>query len=54
MLYEIARSNKLMLDYACQKRAAWNYFTADWVKENFGANVEVPVVHNDILVTIIK
>ena len=34
MLYEIARSNKLMLDYACQKRAAWSYFTPDWIKEN--------------------
>ena len=54
MLYEIARSNKLMLDYACQKRAAWNYFTAEWIEENFGADVEVPAVHNDILVTIIK
>ena len=54
MLYEIARSNKLMLDYACQKRAAWNYFTAEWIKENFGADVEIPLVHNDILVTIIK
>ena len=54
MLYEIARSNKLMLDYACQKRAVWNYFTAEWIKENFGADVEIPLVHNDILVTIIK
>ena len=54
MLYEIARSNKLMLDYACQKRAAWSYFTPDWIKENFNADIEVPQVHPDILVTLIK
>jgi hypothetical protein len=59
MLHEISRNNKLMLAYAYQKRATWNYFTSEWVKENFNADIEVPVssgiaLHNDILVTIIK
>jgi hypothetical protein len=53
-MYEIARSNKLMLDYACQKHATWNYFTTDWIKENFGADIEVSTIHSDILVTLIK
>lgn len=54
MLYEIARSNKLILDYACQKRATWNYFTSEWIKANFGADIQINTVHNDILVTLIK
>jgi hypothetical protein len=54
MLHEISRNNKLMLEYACKKNASWEYFTTDWVKENFGADIEIPTVHSDILVTIIK
>jgi hypothetical protein len=54
MLHEITRNNKLMLQYACKKRAAWNYFTPEWIKEHFDAEVTVPKIHSDILVTIIK
>ena len=54
MLYEISRTNKLILKYACEKKATWNYFTPDWVKENFSTAVQIPVVHCDILVTLIK
>jgi len=54
MLHEISRNNKLMLKYACKKRATWNYFTSEWIKENFNADIEVPIVHDDILVTLIK
>ena len=54
MLHEISRNNKLMLKYACEKQARWEYFTPDWIKENFGANIAVPTIHPDILVTVIK
>lgn len=54
MLHEITRNNKLMLEYACQNKAHWGYFTADWVKENFNVDIEVPKVYPDILVTLIK
>jgi hypothetical protein len=54
MLHEISRNNKLMLEYACKKRARWDYFTSAWIKENFNVEVDVPKVHPDILVTIIK
>lgn len=54
MLYEIARSNKQILEYACQKRATWSYFTPEWIKENFGVDVKIPTIHSDILVTLIK
>jgi hypothetical protein len=54
MLHEIARNNKLMLQYACKKNAQWSYFTSDWILENFGHSVEVSMVHPDVLVTLIK
>lgn len=54
MLHEISRTNKLILQYACQKQACWEYFTTKWVKENFAAEVPIPKVHSDILVTLIK
>ncbi len=54
MLHEISRNNKLMLEYACKKRARWEYFTPEWINENFGYCVDVPKIHSDILVTLIK
>ena len=54
MLHEITRNNKLMLEYACKKRATWSYFTEEWISEQFGYSVNVPKTHSDILVTIIK
>jgi hypothetical protein len=54
MLHEISRNNKLILEYACQKRARWQYFTPEWIYEHFGYLVDVPKVHSDILVTLIK
>jgi len=54
MLHEISRNNKLMLEYACKKGASWEYFTSKWVKENFKTAVQIPKIHSDILVTLIK
>lgn len=54
MLHEISRNNKLILKYACEKQARWDYFTPEWVKENFNTAVQIPMIHSDILVTLIK
>ena len=54
MLHQISRTNKLILKYACEKRAQWEYFTPEWIYKHFGHQVEVPNVHSDILVTLIK
>lgn len=54
MLHEISRNNKLILQYACEKRATWSYFTPEWVVENFNTAVQIPKIHPDILVTLIK
>lgn len=54
MLHEISRTNKLILKYAYEKKARWEYFTSEWVYEHFGHMVDVPSSYPDILVTLIK
>lgn len=54
MLHEISRTNKLILKYACEKRARWEYFTPEWIYEHFGCMIDVPKIQTDILVTLIK
>jgi len=69
MLREIQIQNERILEYACEVGARWEYFTQDWVEREFGHRIEwptqqikdpygkqqtVPVLHKDILVTLIK
>ena len=54
MLHEITRNNKLMLKYACKKQVTWNYFSSDWIMENFNYQIDIPEVYPDILVALIK
>lgn len=54
MLHEISRTNKLILKYAYNKKASWNYFTSEWIYKNFNYEVDVPASYPDILVTVIK
>jgi len=54
MLHQISRTNPLILKYACEKRARWEYFTPEWVYEHFAHLVDIPKIHSDILVTLIK
>jgi hypothetical protein len=69
MLQEIQTQNTRILEYACEVDAKWEYFTQDWVEREFGHKVEwptqeikdpygkqktIPVLHKDILVTIVK
>jgi len=54
MLHEISRTNKLILQFACEKKLAWHYFTTDWIQNNFNIRIEVPKIYPDILVTLYK
>lgn len=54
MLSEIIRTNQLILEYAKMNNCKWEYFTSNWVTENFGYNIDVNHVWPDILVTLIK
>jgi hypothetical protein len=54
MLAEIMEQNRLILEFAYNKKAQWSHFTADWVEHVFGHRVEITVPCSDILITVIK
>lgn len=54
MLNEIMVQNKAILEFAMINNCKWEYFTSDWIKENFNADISVTNVWPDILVTLIK
>lgn len=54
MLSEITAQNKAILEFAMINNCKWEYFTSNWIKENFNAEVSVAKVWPDILVTLIK
>jgi hypothetical protein len=35
-------------------KCKWEYFTSTWINDNFGQDIEVKTVFNDILITLIK
>jgi hypothetical protein len=54
MLSEITDQNKHILEYAYTRNATWNYFTEQWVADNFGQQTMLSKKYPDILVTLIK
>jgi hypothetical protein len=54
MLSEITAQNKAILEFGMINNCKWEYFTSNWIKENFNADVNVTNVWPDILVTLIK
>lgn len=54
MLAEITKQNSSILKFAHGKRATWNYFTSEWVRDTFHQDLTVSEEFSDILVTVIK
>jgi hypothetical protein len=54
MLGEIAVQNQKILEFAHKYRATWNYFTTEWIHNNFGHAVKIEKEYPDILVTIVR
>jgi hypothetical protein len=54
MLGEIAKQNNNILQFASKHELTWNYFTQEWVTENFGQELNITKTYPDILVTILK
>ena len=54
MLTKIMQQNNAILEFGQRNDCKWEYFTAKWVLENFGVDIEVDNNWSDILVTIIK
>jgi hypothetical protein len=54
MLSEIMKQNSCILEFGRLNKCKWEYFTSDWICENFNENIVVDKTFSDILVTIIK
>lgn len=54
MLTEIIKQNAAILEYGKINNCKWEYFTSNWIKANFNADIDVTKVWPDILVTLIK
>jgi hypothetical protein len=54
MLNEIMNQNFSILEFGMDNKCKWEYFSSEWIHENFEQDVEVKNIASDILVTIVK
>jgi len=54
MMSEIMKQNFEILNFGMLNGCKWEYFTSDWVWDNFNQTIDVDEVFSDILVTIIR
>lgn len=54
ILNEIIKQNSSILEFGMRHRCKWEYFTSEWIYENFHRNVKIESVFADVLVTIIN
>lgn len=54
MMSEIMKQNSEILNFGMINKCKWEYFTSTWINDNFGQDIEVKTVFNDILITLIK
>ena len=54
MMAEIIQQNAEILEFGRKMGCTWNYFTSDWVFDNFGQRITVKDTKSDILVTLIN
>lgn len=53
MLSEIMKQNSCILEFGRQNKCKWEYFTSEWISQNFGQDIVVDKTFSDILVTLI-
>ena len=53
MFSEIMRQNSCILEFGRLNKCKWEYFTSDWIYENFGQGIVVDKTFSDILVTLV-
>ena len=54
MIAQISIQNAAILEFACSHNLTWNYFTPEWIQDNFNQTTEVKNRWPDILVTLLK
>jgi hypothetical protein len=52
-LSEIMKQNSCILEFGRLNKCKWEYFTSDWIRENFSQDIVVEKTFSDILVTLI-
>lgn len=53
MLSEIMKQNSCILEFGRLNKCKWEYFTSEWISENFGQDIVIDKTFSDILVTLI-
>jgi hypothetical protein len=54
MMSEIVKQNNAILEFGMKNNCKWEYFTYDWIYDNFNQEVKIDTIYPDILVTILK
>lgn len=54
MMSEIMRQNSEILKFGMINKCKWEYFTSDWIWDNFNLTIDVKEVFGDILITLIR
>jgi hypothetical protein len=54
MMSEIMRQNSEILNFGMINKCRWEYFTSDWILDNFNQTIGVDEVFGDILITLIR
>jgi hypothetical protein len=50
----IMEQNNAILKFAYKNNATWNFFTHEWIRDQFGIDINVNKIYDDVLVSIIK
>ena len=53
MLNEIMKQNSCILEFGMKNKCKWEYFTEDWIYNNFGQELKINNTFSDILITLI-
>jgi len=51
MMSEIMRQNSEILNFGMINKCKWEYFTSDWIWDNFNQTIDVDEAFGDILIT---
>jgi len=54
MMSEIMRQNTEILNFGMLNNCKWEYFTSDWIFDNFNQDIQVKEIFSDILITMIN
>ena len=53
VLFNICKINSCLLEFAYKHNLTWNYFNSQWVKDNFGTEINLRE-YKDVLVTLYR